>query len=182
MVLAAILAGCCDGIFYLIARPDEIVWARRGDFFLVLFASVVTLIFFGTPAFIALRYHRRFRRWYHGFVFGGTFGVFTMLLPLVVTRYVTILALLRNDPSHAVLYFLLPLALIGLISGFLFVALWTASRKSRGRLLVTDGTRCPGCGYELRGNACGVCTECGRAFSPDELELDDDAPPVQGSL
>jgi len=55
--------------------------------------------------------------------------------------------------------------------GLLFLVLWISSRSSRGRLLIQDGVHCPGCGYNLKGNTSSVCSECGRPFTLEELDL-----------
>jgi len=60
---------------------------------------------------------------------------------------------------------------VGLATAFLFVALWGASRSSRGKLLITHKSHCPNCAYNLIGNTSGVCPECGRAFTLEELEI-----------
>jgi hypothetical protein len=52
------------------------------------------------------------------------------------------------------------------------VCVWISSfvaRRRRGRVLVQDGSTCPGCGYWLRGNTSQICPECGRGFSFAEL-------------
>ncbi len=61
----------------------------------------------------------------------------------------------------------------------LFLALWLVGLLAAAvglvvsqacyRLVVQDGTLCPGCGYKLIGLTSHVCPECGRPFTYEEL-------------
>ena len=45
--------------------------------------------------------------------------------------------------------------------------------KLRSPPPLQDGTLCPACGYSLIGNTSMICPECGRAFTYQELKVED---------
>lgn len=55
---------------------------------------------------------------------------------------------------------ILPLWLVGLATGAATAAAWSQDRRAR---LMTMGSLCPACGYDLAGTITGVCPECGKA-------------------
>jgi predicted amidophosphoribosyltransferase len=66
------------------------------------------------------------------------------------------------------------------IGGSLLALVWVASRTSRGKLQIVDGTCCPCCGYNLVGNKTYICSECGQPFTLEELDITaEDLEPVQ---
>jgi hypothetical protein len=46
---------------------------------------------------------------------------------------------------------------------------WIWCRCKHGRVVVQNGTTCPGCGYSLMGACRRLCSECGREFTYQEL-------------
>jgi hypothetical protein len=46
---------------------------------------------------------------------------------------------------------------------------WTWLSSMEPTVWIQDGTRCPSCGYCVRGVASKVCSECGRSFNSHEL-------------
>ena len=46
---------------------------------------------------------------------------------------------------------------------------WLCARLVKGKVVVQDGTLCPGCGYSLIGNVEQRCPECAREFTYQEL-------------
>ncbi len=56
-------------------------------------------------------------------------------------------------------------------AGMALVAMALYRRMTFGTMLVRAAYLiCPDCGYDLRGNPSGRCSECGRPFTPEELK------------
>lgn len=49
------------------------------------------------------------------------------------------------------------------------VGAWLVCRLRQGRVVLQDGSMCPGCGYSILGSRERVCSECGREFTFQEL-------------
>lgn len=168
-LVAAMLAACADVISFCVAGL-----ARRilPDWFaLSLLVIGLTILVFLLPASVAIAHHGRFRNWWHGFLFGGVYGVTILAIGFLFYGLGRFVASVQNDPVGLMIDCLLPASVAFGVSGLLFVTLWVASRWSRGKLQILDGTSCPGCGYNLVGNTTSVCSECGRPFTVDELEI-----------
>ena len=143
-----------------------------GDIVGVLFCVVGVVLLFGLPAAIVIRHHPKLRRWWHGFAFGAAYGLMgTVVTVLAETAFLYA----RGGWTPAPLGLLTQMGPIGvaasLFSGVLIVCVWFASRGSRGKLLVTDNTFCPSCGYNLVGNTTYICSECGQPFTLEELDI-----------
>ena len=139
------------------------------------------VLLFGLPATIIIRHHPRLRKWWHGFAFGATYGLMATMVSFLwaeVDMYFSfgwrssVLGILREAAQIGFV--------VSVIAGVLIVCVWFASRGSRGRLLVTDNTFCPSCGYNLVGNTTYICSECGQPFTLEELDITaKDLEPVQ---
>lgn len=169
-IVATLLAACAFtilyGLFLLIRISFSPPWALIVVFY-VFSASLIFLL----PAAVAIAYHPQFRNWWHGFLFGGVYGSAILALPLLFLQPGRTAMALQNDPIGLVTDCVLPAAVAFGVGGLLFVLLWTASRKSRGKLQVRDGTCCPECGYNLIGNTTSICSECGRSFTLEDLDI-----------
>ncbi len=148
---------------------------QTGDVAVFALGILGPTLLFGFPAMVAIHYHPRFRRWWHGFLFGATYGLmgsFTGVFGMY--QYVRYGVRSANFPTFLIPTFLITVRaglLISMVTGLLFVLLWAVSRKTRGKLLITDKTYCPDCGYNLVGNTTHICPECGRSFTLEELEI-----------
>ncbi len=154
---------------------------RWGDIGAFLLGTGGVVLLFGLPAVIIIRHHPQLRRWWHGFAFGATYG---LGLVVIATLAVTALQYARGGWIRATSG-LLPMmgptgVVVSLVSGVLITCVWSASRGSRGKLIVTDNTFCPSCGYNLVGNTTYICSERGQPFTLEELEITAaDLDPVQ---
>ncbi|MCG3137766.1 MAG: hypothetical protein HJJLKODD_01616 [Phycisphaerae bacterium] len=154
--------------------------SRWPDMAEIALITLITALGFLVPSLLIIRFHSRLRKWWHGFFFGFFYLGWIYLVPVVMEfsrgsswmfvggRWIWILISMLSGGLLA-----------AAINGGLFTLVWVASRKSRGKLLVTHKSFCPGCGYNLIGNTTGICSECGRPFTLDELEiLSDDLDPA----
>ena len=138
-------------------------------------------LIFGLPAAIVIRYHPKLRRWWHGFAFGAAFGLAGTLISVVWVEVDMYLSLGWRSSIPGLLNRTAQIGLASsVIAGVLIVCVWFASRGSRGKLQIVDGTCCPGCGYNLVGNTTYICSECGQPFTLEELDITAaDLEPVQ---
>ncbi len=144
-------------------------------------AIVGVLLLFGLPATIVIRYHTRLKRWWHGLLFGAAYGLMATAVAVLGSE---VNMLFSFGLRLSVWRILNETARLGIVvtvlTGALILCVWFASRGSRGKLLVTDNTFCPGCGYNLVGNTTYICSECGQPFTLEELEITAaDLDPVQ---
>ena len=168
-LVAAMLAACADLIIF--CSVGLATWILPEWFALPVLVIGLTILVFLLPASVAIAHHERFRNWWHGFLFGGVYGVTILAVIFLFYGLGRFVTSVRNDPVGLMIDCLLPASVAFGVSGSLFVILWVASRWSRGRLQILDGTSCPGCGYNLVGNTTSICSECGRPFTLDELEI-----------
>ncbi len=152
-----------------------------GDIAGVLFCVVGVVLLFGLPAAIVIRHHPKLRRWWHGFSFGAAYGLIGTAVTLLWIEVDTYLSFGGRSSVSMLLMRAAPVGLVlSVIAGVLIVCVWFASRGSRGKLLVTDNTFCPSCGYNLVGNTTYICSECGQPFTLEELDITaEDLEPVQ---
>ena len=129
-------------------------------------------LIFGLPAAIVIRYHPKLRRWWHGFAFGAAYGLMGTVVMVVLIEVDEYLSFGGRSSIPGLLNRTARLGLVSsVIAGVLIVCVWFASRGSRGKLLVTDNTFCPSCGYNLVGNTTYICSECGQPFTLEELDI-----------
>lgn len=177
--IATLLAVVGLSILFSAAAVLELVFLPQGAWWVGILAIGLMCMAFLVPAGVAIRFHPRFRRWWHGFLFGAVYGGVMLPIAVLITSVISYLGYARVRPpplsaAAGVELVLLPL------SGGLFVLLWLASRTSRGKLLVTDNTHCPNCEYNLIGNTTYICPECGEPFTLEELEITSkDLDPIQ---
>ncbi len=127
---------------------------------------------FGLPAAIVIRHHPKLRRWWHGFSFGAAFGLMGAVVTVLLIEVDMYLSYGGGFSVSMILIVAAPAGLVSsLIAGVLIVCVWFASRGSRGKLLITDKTYCPSCGYNLVGNTTYICSECGQPFTLEELDI-----------
>ncbi len=171
-IVAALLAVCADAIMFCSIWLSKSAFSSRAEMPTLILAVCLMCLIFLLPASVAIRYHPRFRNWWHGFLFGATYGLMSVIglsllqviqLYMRFGRFPSVLVLIRRTAK--------PTCFLVALCGGLFVLLWTVSRKSRGKLLITDKTYCPNCGYNLLGNTTYICPECGRSFTLEELEI-----------
>ncbi len=139
------------------------------------------VLLFGLPATIVIRHHPKLRKWWHGFSFGAAYGLTGTAVTLLWIEVDTYLSFGGRSSVSMILMRAAPVGLVlSVIAGVLIVCVWFASRGSRGKLLITDKTYCPSCGYNLVGNTTSICSECGQPFTLEELEITaEDLEPVQ---
>lgn len=169
--VATLLAAGASTIVFGSVSLIELVFPEPPWVFVAIVTVILIALVFALPAAVAIAYHPRFRNWWHGFLFGGVYGSAILALPLLFLQPGRIAMTLQNDPIGLVTDCVLPAVVAFGVGGLLFVILWTASRKSRGKLRVRDGTCCPECGYNLVGNTTSICSECGRSFTLEDLDI-----------
>ena len=177
--VATLMAGCAAAIMLCFGLLVDLAFSSPAEIPLLVLAVCLMCLSFLLPATVAIRYHPRFRRWWHGFSFGaicgGTILPIAALVASVISRFG--FARVRSPALSAIAGGALVSAAVG---GGLFVLLWVASRTSRGKLQIVDGTFCPSCGYNLVGNTTYICSECGQPFTLEELDITaEDLEPVQ---
>ncbi len=176
--VATLMGGCAAAIMLCFGLLVESAFSSPAEIPLLVLAVCLMCLSFLLPATVAIRYHSRFRRWWHGFIFGAVWGGTTLPIAVLVSSVISYCGFtrVRSPAFSAIVGGALASAAVG---GGLFVLLWIASRTSRGKLQIVDGTCCPGCGYNLVGNTTYICSECGQPFTLEELEITaDDLDPV----
>jgi DNA-directed RNA polymerase subunit RPC12/RpoP len=138
-------------------------------------------LLFGLPAAIVIRHHPKLRRWWHGFAFGVAYGLMGTMVTVLWFEVDFYLSVGGRTSIPGLLNMTARIGLVvSVVTGVLIVCVWSASRGSRGKLLITDKTYCPSCGYNLVGNTTYICSECGQPFTLEELEITaQDLEPVQ---
>ena len=179
-LVATILAACTDLIIFGSITCAMWILPKPLTFLFLALAVGLTILVVLLPAAVLIAYHPRLKRWYHGFLFGGMYGLMMLFYPWVVSDFFGIIWSLQNDLAGVVNECLVPATVAFVVGGSLLVLVWVASRGSRGKLQIVDGTCCPGCGYNLVGNTTYICSECGQPFTLEELDITaEDLEPVQ---
>ncbi len=163
-LVGSLLAAGTDAILY------GLTWFVRSHVTMVVAGLFICLLFV-LPAAVLIAYHPRLKRWYHGFLFGGMYGLMMLFYPWVLSDFFGIIWSLQNDLSGVVNECLVPAIVAFIVGGSLLAIVWVASRTSRGKLQIVDGTCCPCCGYNLVGNTTYICSECGQPFTLEELAI-----------
>lgn len=141
------------------------LWRLKG-----LMSIVSTVLLFVLLATVLILCHKRLRHWYHAALFGFAYGyavpMMTIAVHIISMGYVPMGVIARG-----LLFSCVP----GAVSAGLALAVWTASRLSRGRLIIAFTPACPKCGYSLIGNTNRTCPECGVPFTLEELQIPEEA-------
>lgn len=177
--VATLMGGCAAAIMWCFGLLVDLAFSSPAETLLLVLAVWLMCLSFLLPAAVAIRYHSRFRRWWHAFSFGAVWGGTVLPIAALVGSVISYLGFgsVRLPAMSEIAGGALASAAVG---GGLFVLLWVASRTSRGKLRIVDGTSCPGCGYNLVGNTTYVCSECGQPFTLEELDITaEDLEPVQ---
>ncbi len=178
-LVATILAACTDLISFCSVGLAMWILPKPPAFLLLLLTVGIFLLIVLLPIAVLIAYHPRLERWYHGFLFGGMYGLMMLFFPWVLSDFLGIIWSLQNDLTGLVIECLVPTIAAFTVGGLLLVMVWAASRTSHGKLKILDGTCCPSCGYNLVGNTTSICSECGRPFTLEELEITaDDLDPI----
>ncbi len=171
-IAALIAVGTMFGLTMAVAAAVGQNLGPAGDIGILVIGVGGVILLFGLPAVIIIRHHPKLRRWWHGFAFGAAFGLTGTVISVV---WVELDMYFSFGWRSSIPGLLNRTARIGLassvIAGVLIVCVWFASRGSRGKLLVTDNTFCPSCGYNLVGNTTYICSECGQPFTLEELDI-----------
>ena len=177
--VATLMGGCAAAIMLCFGLLVEAAFPSPAETLILVLALCLMCLSFLLPAMVAIRYHPRFKNWWHGFLFGAIYGGAMLPIAALVGFVISYFgfARIRPPPMSVIIG---PALVSVLVGGGLFVLLWIASRKSRGKLLITDKTYCPSCGYNLVGNTTYICSECGQPFTLEELDITtEDLEPVQ---
>ncbi len=178
-VVATLMGGCAAAIMLCFGLLVDLAFSSPAEIPLLVLAVCLMCLSFLLPATVAIRYHSRFRRWWHGFLFGAIYGGTILPIAALVASVISYFGFARVRPPR-LSAMLKPELVSVVLGGGLFVLLWVASRTSRGKLQIVDGTLCPGCGYNLVGNTTYICSECGQPFTLEELDITaEDLEPVQ---
>ncbi len=168
--VATLMGGCAGVIMRCFGLLVESAFSSPAETPLLVLAVCIMCLSFLLPAAVAIRYHSRFRRWWHGFLFGAVWGGTTLPIAVLVSSVISYCGFTRvRPPPMSVM--IGPALVSVVVGGGLFVLLWIASRMSRGKLQIVDGTCCPSCGYNLVGNTTYICSECGQPFTLEELDI-----------
>ena len=176
---ATLMGGCAAAIILCFGLLVELALSTPAETPLLVLAVCLMCLSFLLPATVAIRYHSQFRRWWHGFLFGAVCGGTILPIAALVGSVISYCGFtrVRLPALSEIAGGALASAAVG---GGLFVLLWIASRTSRGKLQIVDGTCCPCCGYNLVGNTTYICSECGQPFTLEELDITAaDLEPVQ---
>lgn len=177
--VATIMGGCAAAIMLCFGLLIDLAFSSPAETLLLVLTVCLICLSFLLPATVAIWYHSRFRRWWHGFLFGAVWGGAMLPITALVAYVIAYCGStrVRVPPLSEIAGGALGSAAVG---GGLFVLLWAASRRSRGKLQIVDGTICPCCGYNLVGNTTYICSECGQPFTLEELDITaEDLEPVQ---
>ncbi len=171
-ITAVIVVGSIFGLNMAVDAAVGQDLGPAGDIGILVRVVGSACLVFGLPATVVIRHHPKLRRWWHGLSFGAAYGLMGAVVAVLWVEVDMYLSFGRRSSVSGILSWT---ALIGLvlsvISGVLIVCVWFASRGSRGKLLVTDNTFCPSCGYNLVGNTTYICSECGQPFTLEELDI-----------
>lgn len=153
---AVILVEC--GLFRRLASPVVL---------LVMVSSCFAIVM---PGILMGRHRFQIGSTFRAYLAGFGFGVGFVLTVLILLAYV-VLTETHSTPrmKETSTGISIVIAVSPFVFGFVACLIWLILRHRPSRVLVQDGTLCPGCAYSLVGNTSGRCPECGRTYTSDEL-------------
>ena len=133
-----------------------------------LLAPLLLVSHFAIPGWYWWRRGIQVAEWKRSLLAGASFGFGVALFPWSVLMMATLADI---EPLRFRGWTML-VTLIGAMPPYVaaFFGVGIILRERYGRVVVQDGTLCPGCGYSLIGNESMICPECGRGFTFEELE------------
>ena len=96
--VATLMAGCADAIMVCFGLLVESAFSSPAETTILVLAVCLMCLSFLLPAIVAIRYHSRFRRWWHGFSFGAIYGGAMLPIAVVVSYAISYCGFPRVRP------------------------------------------------------------------------------------
>ena len=138
----------------------------------VLFKIACVAVFSGLP--VAFVYRSLYRSGWFSFtvVYLGLIQLLNLFAVLLAIAYseltgspIPIINRVNSEATFMYPHYLAFASALGMI------CTWTICRSIYGKVILQDGTKCPGCGYTVIGSFAQICPECGREYTKQELGI-----------
>ena len=157
-----LLAGLAAGFAFVVAVGATL---KMRLFFPALTISGAFIIFMlVAPSLLLQRFQHQLKSGVQAVWAGVAFGLGQASIMQII-----VIVIFRRGGVNGAMMFETGCLVMSFLFGAMSWGIWKLLQNCPAKVLVQDGTLCPGCGYCLISNESAVCSECGRSFTREEL-------------